>query len=352
MATIRKREGQKKDGKKSVSYQAIVRLGDHKPQRKTFKRKRDAEKWATAIENAINKDEFVGDHPSKEKTVEDLLTRYRKTEVPKKKNRRNDERHVDFWIDEIGRFKIAQVSRSQIVEIRDRLALDRAPATVNRYLATLRHAWGIAETDWEWAKFNPLKRIMLTEARGRDRHLDDDEIKRLLAAAKESDHPHLYAIVLMALTTGARKGEVLGLRWADVDLATRKAVLHKTKNTTKRTLKLAPQVVAELRAIQKVRRIDDDLIFANPNGFKKRTYSSFEAAWRAARDKAGIVDFRFHDLRHTFASRMAMDGRELIEIKEALGQKTLAMVQRYAHLTDSHVQTAMEETALRILGDE
>jgi integrase len=99
-----------------------------------------------------------------------------------------------------------------------------------------------------------------------------------------------------------------------------------------------------------VRRIDTDLIFANPNN-GKRTYPGFEVSWRIARADAGLEGFRFHDLRHTFASRMAMDGRSLAEIAAALGHRTLAMVQRYAHPTDSHVHSAMEQTALKVLGD-
>ncbi|MBT8091035.1 MAG: site-specific integrase [Gammaproteobacteria bacterium] len=348
MATIRKRV-RKKAG---VSWQAIVRRGDHPPQRKTFKRKTDAEAWATEIESAINKDDFVPDHPSKSKTVEDLLERYRKTEVPGKRNQRNVNRHVDFWIDEIGAFKIAQVTRSQIIEIRDEMASDRAPGTVNRYLATLRHAWGIAEVDWEWATFNPLKKIKLPEPRGRNRFLSHDEIKALLKTTGESAHPLLHPLVLVALTTGARRGEIMGLRWGDVDLSNRRVLLRETKNTDERVLALVPQVVDELRKLQKVWRIDDDRVFANPNGHKKRTYSNIEAAWKKARAEVGIKDFRFHDLRHTHASHMAMNGKTLREIAEALGHRTLAMVRRYSHLTDAHVHSVMEETALRILGDE
>ena len=238
-----------------------------------------------------------------------------------------------------------------IVKLRDEMTEDRAAATVNRYIATLRHAFNIAVTDWEWANKNPLKRIMLTEPRGRDRQFSDDEIKALLDAASKSKHPYLYPMVLIALTTGARRGEISGLRWADVDLAKGRALLQQTKNTDKRTLALVPQVIVELKKIQKVRRIDTDRIFANPNN-GNRTYPGFEAAWRDVRGQAGLEDFRFHDLRHTFASRMAMDGRSLAEIAAALGHRTLAMVQRYAHLTDSHVQTAMEETALKVLGDD
>jgi len=115
-------------------------------------------------------------------------------------------------------------------------------------------------------------------------------------------------------------------------------------------LALVPQVIDELNKLKKVRRITNDLIFGNPES-GKAAYFHFEDAWRVARDKAGIKDFRFHDLRHTFASFMAMDGRTTAEIAGALGHKTLAMVKRYSHLSDTHVQTAMEQTGLKVLGD-
>jgi len=160
-----------------------------------------------------------------------MLERYRKSELPKKRDRRNYERHIDFWIERVGGYKISALPRSLIVEIRDEMAQTRQPATVNRYLATLRHAFNIAVTDWEWANKNPLQRIMLTEARGRDRHLSDNEITALLDAARSSAHPHLYAMVLIALTTGARRGEITGLRWGDVDLSKGKGRSSNTQRT-------------------------------------------------------------------------------------------------------------------------
>lgn len=167
MAMIRKRVGKKKgtDGKvrKTTTWQAVVRRSDHPAQTKTFKTKREAEVWATSIEDAINKDEYIPNPESKRRKIRDMLERYRKSELPKKRDRRNYERHIDFWIERVGGYKISALPRSLIVEIRDEMAQTRQPATVNRYLATLRHAFNIAVTDWEWANKNPLQRIMLTE---------------------------------------------------------------------------------------------------------------------------------------------------------------------------------------------
>ncbi len=328
----------------------MVRRGGHRLISKTFKTKTEAEAWAASVENAINRDEFVPSLESRRRTVKDMLERYRKFETPKKRDSYNEQRYIDFWIDELGAYKIGSVTRAQIVEIRDHMAESKAPATVNRYIATLRHAFRIAMDDWEWCSRSPCKRIALKEPRGRDRHLNDDEIAALLKSTEASAHPHLHVAVLLALTTGARRGEILGLRWSDVDFKSGIAILHKTKNMDKRSIAIVPHVIAELRKLQKVRRIDDDQIFPKPNPQGKRTYSTFDGAWNEARSGAGLDDFRFHDCRHTFASRMAMNGYSLAEIAGALGHRTLAMVQRYSHLTDSHVHAAMASTAMTVLG--
>ena len=341
MSTIRKR---------GTRYQAVVRMGGQRPMYGSFRTKTEAKAWATSVEDAINKDEYLPSPEAKRRTVREMLERYRKHELPKQNDQRNTTRYLDYWIDEIGDRKLSTVSRATIIEIRDDLVTDKAPATVNRYMATLRHAFNLAVTDWEWTGKNPCNKVKLVEPRGRDRHLNDDEIAALLDAARNSQHPHLYPIVLIALSTGARRGEITGLRWPEVDLSTGRVVLLKTKNNERRTLAIVPTVVAELRKLQKVRQIDDARVFPDLNN-GKRTYPRLEDAWQGAMTKARIEDFRFHDLRHTFASRMAMDGKTLQDIAAALGHKTLAMVQRYSHLTDSHVHTAMEETGRKVLGD-
>ena len=347
MAYFRKRKG-----KKGTRWQAVIRLGGRRPQSATFRTKGEAEDWAREIETAISKGRYLPSYEAKRRTVKDLLERYKEIEIPKKKDQANPTRQADFWINRLGDLRLYQLTRSAVVEVRDELSKTRAPATVNRYLALLSHACTMAEREWEWMDSNPLRKVSrLEEPRGLVRFLDDAEKDRLLEAARNSPHPHLYAIVLIALTTGARKGEILGLRWKDVDLDSKRAVLHHTKNKERRTLALVGPVVDKLRVLQKIRRIDDDLIFTNTKvGVAK--ISHFEKAWQKARSQAQLKDFRFHDLRHSCASNLAMNGATTAEIAAVLGHKTLEMVKRYSHLSDEHVRGVVERTAAKVLGSE
>jgi integrase len=346
MATIRKRVGPK-----GIRYMAIVRR-EGQSRTATFRTKSEAKKWAGLIEAEITEGKNLPNTEAKRKTVRDLLERYIRSEIPRKRDQKNPERYANFWIDRIGNLKLAQLTRAKVVEVRDELAEDRSPATVNRYVGLLSHACTMAEREWEWMDTNPIRKVArLSEPQGRVRYLSDDERDRLLGAAKDSSHPHLYAIVLLALTSGARKGEILGLHWKDVDLASAKAILHDTKNEDRRTLTLVPQVVVELRALKKVRRIDTDLIFTHPATGKANPFY-FDKAWREARDKAKLKDFRFHDLRHSCASYLAMNGATTAEIAAVLGHRTFAMVKRYSHLSDEHVRGVVERMAIKVLGDE
>lgn len=208
----------------------------------------------------------------------------------------------------------------------------RHPATVNRYQAALAavFTWAIkrrrVRRGWE----NPCRKVeRAQEQNAVVRFLAQDECARLLAAARESTWPRLYLIVLMALTTGARRGELLGLTWGDLDLERAIAHVQTTKNGQPRALPLLPGVVEELRRFQTQRL--ETRVFPGRGSLSKPRH--FESAWAAALDRAQIRRFRFHDLRHTCASYLAQNGASLLEIADVMGHRQLAMVKRYAHLT-------------------
>lgn len=187
---------------------------------------------------------------------------------------------------------------------------------------------------------NPLQRVSKKpEPRDRMRYLSDEERARLLDACRRSEYRPLYLIVLFALTTGMRRGELFGLRWHDIDLERRIAILHNTKNKDRRSVPIVPEVAELLREHGKTRVLGNDKVFIA--GGSSEMWR-FDKAWYAALREAKIRDFRFHDLRHTSASYLAMSGATTAEIAAVLGHRTLQMVKRYAHLSDQHVGEVVE----------
>jgi integrase len=213
------------------------------------------------------------------------------------------------------------------------------PATVNRELALLKHMFTKA-IEWGYVKENPAKAVkLLKEPPGRVRYLTPDELARLLDACA----PHLKPIVLMAAHTGMRVREILTLTWPQVDVRRRILMLAKTKNQERRLIPLNDQAIEVLRALP--RHVESLSVFCDQDG---RPYQRIVKGFRQACKRAGISDFRFHDLRHTFASHLVMRGVPLRTVQELLGHKTGQMTLRYTHLSTPHLQEAVTilETAL------
>jgi integrase len=228
---------------------------------------------------------------------------------------------------------------ARIVEGRSRLEIEkgkhRSKATVKRYLAALSHVLSIALREFGWIEANPMTKVaMPKESEGRIRYLNDDERDRLLAGCKEGLCPYLYAIVILAISTGARKSEITELTWKQIDCNHNRIILEKTKNGSRRSLALTGHALDQIKALSKFRRLDTQLVFPNKSGSKGLDIRS---AWERALKRAQIEDFRFHDLRHTCASYLAMNGASGPEIAAVLGHKTLSMVKRYAHIGDDHI---------------
>ena len=221
------------------------------------------------------------------------------------------------------------------------------PATLNRYSVAISavFTWAIEERLTPKVWVHPCRGIKrLREADGRVRFLSADERTRLFAAVRESEYPRLYALTLMAMKTGARRGELLGLTWRDVDLDAGLATLCATKNGDRRTLVLLPDVVEALRPCQ-----SSDLgryVFGSVKA-KYTKPTSIDSAWRDAVARAEVENFKFHDLRHCFASYMAQSGVALHVIADALGHRKLDMTRRYAHLITQTKASAMRSA----LGD-
>lgn len=274
---------------------------------------------------------------------------------------------LSFWVAKLGAVRVADLTDDHVFYALEDLATQRgrywagtdadgktiykakrkplAPATINRYAAALGAVltFGIkkrlAPRGWD----NPLKRI---ERRIEDnevvRFLSDAERTALMAACRASSWPKLYLLVLMAITTGARRGELERMRWRDMDLDRGLCTVSKTKNGDPKIVPLVPAVVDELRVHMGA---PGALVFAS----SRRPDVAYNnvAAWQRALKTAGVRTFRFHDLRHSCASYLAQSGATLLEIGDVLGHRQLSVTKRYSHLTVKNKSDLVN----RVLGD-
>ncbi|HUU03938.1 MAG TPA: site-specific integrase [Myxococcota bacterium] len=222
-----------------------------------------------------------------------------------------------------------------------------SPPTINRELRCLSKALNLA-VDLGVLAENPLKGKlkMLAEPEGRVRYLEPVEIKRLLDACAD----HVRPVVYLGVLTGMRRSEITGLQWAEVNLPCGVICLpgKRTKNRRSRNVPLSAEARAVLREQQRGNVNASPHVFHKPDG---SPLGDIKTAFNAACRRAGIEDFHFHDLRHCFGSALAMRGVPLQAIGELLGHRTLAMTQRYSHLSPQMLMGAVEQAA-RYLGTE
>ncbi len=370
MATIQKRKND--DG--TTSYRVMIRLKGHPNASATFSRLTDAREWATKTEANMKAGRFFG--TAKLKTLEDLFDKYKAAASQRLKSWGDVERRLAWWKAKAGSEMLDAITPARIAEWRDELLATpkqhgggkRSAADVNRTIAALSSAMTHAVKELGWIERNPCERVTKPkEAGGRVRFLSDEELPRLLDAVRTSSHPDLLPAVLLALTTGARKGEILGLRWSQIDFKRRAITLHQgeTKNNAGRALPLSGEIVELLKARNKVRNLKDDRVFPPAEDCKEL---ELREPWKSALVQAGIdvrqatrsgrarkdappamtSDFRWHDLRHTAASYLTMAGVSAIEVARVLGHKTLAMSLRYSHLAPDRVTELGDKLAARM----
>lgn len=220
-----------------------------------------------------------------------------------------------------------------------------APATINRYGASIAAVltWSIKRRIAPKGFVHPSRAIeRKPEHNERTRFLSDGERERLLAACRASAWPRLYALVLLALTTGARKSELTGLRWGDVDLVRGVAYVGRSKNNDPRVLPLVAAVLGELKPWQAGA---STLVF--PSRGQPDKPFAFEPRWLEALKAAKVRGFTFHALRHSCASMLAQNGATLLEIADVLGHRQLQMTKRYSHLATAHKAALVQ----RVLGE-
>lgn len=350
--------------RKNGRFTATIRVKGYKNLSATFDRLTDARTWAGKIESDMRTGRYIDISENIKHTLADLIDKYIKEKLPQRKTEQKAfKNRLLWWRERIGDKLLREITPRLIAEQRDILLSEpsikstvnhyaRTGATVNRYLATLSIVLTKGVREWGWLSENPALNVdKCRENRGRTRFLTKEEQARLLDACKEGTTPLLYMLVVIALSTGARQGEILNLKWNNLkfnnDAQNVTLFFMDTKNGENRSVTiggLAYKLLLEHKQTstdKKVISIDSkNYVFARPDG-KKPYY--LRRQWENALKKANITDFRFHDLRHTTASNLAMNGASLRDIGEILGHKTPAMTQRYSHLTEKYTTKVLQE---------
>ncbi|WP_275099650.1 site-specific integrase [Sedimenticola hydrogenitrophicus] len=308
---------------KSGKWRAQVRK-DGVYTSKTFSTKTAAKTWAQRIEVAIE----TGDYQTEQvqlPTLGKLLDRY-ETEFTarKKSNKAERSRLRTLHADELAKQPLERITAPDIAALRDRLAKTRSSGTVRLMIALISHVYTVARKEWALPVANPVMDIRKPPpGRARDRRLSRDETAQLFRLGRRHRNPELLIIIRLAIETGMRQGELLGLTWEDVDLAARIIHLKDTKNGSDRGVPLSR------RALRILRRLDP-----GENAGKLFTYTGdgLRASWKKLLKKGNIEGLRFHDLRHEACSQLFEKGLDSMEVAAITGHKTLQMLKRYTHL--------------------
>ncbi len=321
--------------KRSGNWRAIIRRKGYPVQTKTFDSKADAETWAGIIESEMRRGVFVDRTEAEQTTLSDALDRYEREVTPRKKGAKQEKLRIRAWKrDDLAQRSLASIRGADMASWRDkRLAAGVSPTTVRNDLALISHLFTVATKEWGLESLaNPVEKIKVpAPARARDRRLDPKPDKdgkteevRLIEACKASACAWLEPLVRLALETAMRQGELLALKWENVDFGNKVARLEDTKNGDRRS---APLSTAALKALQDLKGDVERVGRVFPY-----RQEHLDDHWRKALKKAGIQGLRFHDLRHEATSRLFEKGLNPMEAATVTGHKTLQMLKRYTHL--------------------
>jgi len=328
----------------SGNFQAQIRLKGLQPICKTFSSKALATQFVRQVEGDTELQRKLGLPACKSLAFSELVDQYLAQTTFRDKSARG---RILFWKTTFADKAVHQIDEFMVDQVLHQIAARRTGSTVNRYKSHLSamFTYLIRHPDYKRLGLNnPVRAESVgryRENKAKQRFLSYDEQARLLAAAKQARWDRFYLLIIMALTTGARKGELLGLKWSDIDLSARLALIEKTKTDKPRLLPLTKPVIEEL---MRFREHSESLVFKNT--VSPHRPHDIKQAWLFALERAGIEACRFHDLRHTAASNLVRAGRTLFEVGTLLGHSSPQMTQRYAHLAISDTLSMVD----RVMG--
>ncbi len=356
MGTIR--EYKRKDG--SSSFHVEVRLRGYPPQRASLRNRSLAKKWIQDVESAIRDGRHFKTTESKRHTVGEMIDRFIDEWLSKYPDRQKKQSsYLNWWKKYCGHLLLSDLTPAVIAKGRDQLLSEttvrgglRNPSTCNRFLSAFGKNLQVATKEWGWLEDSPMRNVSKpSEGEGRERFLSISERDQLLLACGQSRNPNLLPIVSLAVITAMRFSEIAGLRWNDIDFERRTITLWRTKNGDKRVIPLTVEAEAIFKGCSTFGASGDELVFRAQRNAGKEQKVSVREAFENAVERAGIKNFRFHDLRHTAASYMAMSGATQGELMAILGHRSPAMTRRYAHYSQDHLSKMLEKTSLKTINN-
>ena len=316
MASFRKRNGK---------WHVQIRKSGCPQITKSFIQKKDAQLWAKKLELRIETQGAIPIYNHQLKTLGDVLSGYRNKITAKKRGAIPEGYRLDKIIrNDIASIHIDKLATSHISQYRDqRLELVSATSVIKE-LTLLSHALDLAKREWGANIFENVVRVVKKPSpdRSRSRRLDQADLELLLRSCHESESFWLEPIVTVAIETAMRRGELLGLGWANVSFHSHLLKLANTKNGTERDVPLSLKAMMKLKSIPKH---ISGCVFP-------LSITALRGLWNRACKRAGITDLHFHDLRHEATSRFFEKGLNVMEVATITGHKDLRMLQRYTHL--------------------
>lgn len=332
MANIRKR---------GAKWQATVRRNGLAAQIKSFIKRDDAVRWARAQESAIDRGELKVQKINSQEPLLSLLERYEREITVAKRSFASEICHIkQIKRHGLAAMTVTDITAPDIARFRDDRLKSVKGGTVRKELNILSHLFKIAAQEWGYAlNSNPCQPVTKPRgSRSRERRLQDEELPLLLTALSQCRNPLIKSVFQFAVFTGMRRSEVLSLTWSNVDFEACTAVIEQTKNGERRTVPLSPDAIDTLKG--RLAAEGDDAPLGQP--IFPISANALRLAWERAKRRAGVKDFRFHDLRHEAISRFFEMGLSVPEVALISGHKDARMLFRYTHLKPEVVAKKLE----------
>ena len=322
--------------KRGDKWQARVHRKDHSPVVKSFNTKAEAIKWARHTESQLDLGTLA---PKKAMPpLIRIVERYLSEVTPTKKGSKQElNRGRQIARTSLGSMQLDKITSEVVSQYRDGRLREVSNNTVRLELAFISVVFEQCAKEWGYKVTNPVKQIRIPKpGKPRQRRLRPGEEEALLAACAASSATYLHSLVVLAIETGMRFGELVSITWDNVDLAGRTIYLPDTKNGHPRTVPLSTRAIAAIQVLPK--RINGPLLLANESSIRSAFFIAIQKAKATRPDSVTFMQgLRFHDLRHEAVTRLFEKGLNPIEVSMISGHKTLSMLQRYTHLRSAEL---------------